>query len=84
MSKYFNSTFGLLIVLVIITVSGDARGAAAPDKLVGIHSARVMSQSMPWMAQEAGSSRNTISTSIWYSSHLRASSPPRCWAAMRR
>jgi ABC-type nitrate/sulfonate/bicarbonate transport system substrate-binding protein len=24
------------------------------DKLVGIHSARVMSQSMPWMAEEAG------------------------------
>jgi NitT/TauT family transport system substrate-binding protein len=29
-------------------------GASAPDKLVGIHSARVMSQSLPWMAQEAG------------------------------
>jgi NitT/TauT family transport system substrate-binding protein len=28
--------------------------AAAPEKLVGIHSARVMSQSMPWIAQEAG------------------------------
>ena len=28
--------------------------ASAPDKLVGIHSARVMSQSLPWMAQEAG------------------------------
>src|SRR2546423_13740990 len=31
-----------------------AHGAAAPDKLVGIHSSRVMSQSFPWMAQEAG------------------------------
>ncbi|HZA54274.1 MAG TPA: hypothetical protein VE616_08500, partial [Candidatus Udaeobacter sp.] len=28
--------------------------ARAADKLVGIHSARVMSQSLPWMAQEAG------------------------------
>ena len=28
--------------------------AGAPEKLVGIHSARVMSQSLPWMAQEAG------------------------------
>jgi NitT/TauT family transport system substrate-binding protein len=28
--------------------------AHAADKMVGIHSARVMSQSMPWMAQEAG------------------------------
>ena len=26
----------------------------AADKLIGIHSARVMSQSMPWIAQEAG------------------------------
>ena len=29
-------------------------GASAPDRLVGIHSARVMSQSFPWIAQEAG------------------------------
>ncbi|OGQ80537.1 MAG: hypothetical protein A3F90_16745 [Deltaproteobacteria bacterium RIFCSPLOWO2_12_FULL_60_19] len=28
--------------------------AAAADKLVGIHSARVLSQAMPWIAQEAG------------------------------
>ena len=28
--------------------------AAALDKLVGVHSARVMSQSFPWVAQEAG------------------------------
>ncbi len=32
----------------------SAYGAAAPDKLVGIHSARVMSQSFPWVAEEAG------------------------------
>src|SRR3712207_3036492 len=32
----------------------DAHGAAAPDSLVTIHSARVMSQSMPWIASEAG------------------------------
>src|SRR5918912_3684175 len=30
------------------------RAASAPDKMVGIHSSRVMSQSLPWMAQEAG------------------------------
>ncbi len=30
------------------------RAASAADKLVDIHSARVMSQSMPWIAQEAG------------------------------
>ncbi len=28
--------------------------ASALDKLIGIHSARTMSQSMPWIAQEAG------------------------------
>ena len=28
--------------------------ASSPDKMVGIHSSRVMSQSLPWMAQEAG------------------------------
>src|SRR5206468_9588725 len=28
--------------------------AFATDKLVGIHSSRTMSQSMPWIAQEAG------------------------------
>ena len=54
MGKYFNSILGILMALAIIAVSTDARGAAAPDKLVGIHSARVMSQSFPWVAQEAG------------------------------
>ena len=29
-------------------------GGFAADKLVGIHSARTMSQSMPWIAEEAG------------------------------
>ena len=31
-----------------------ARAAAAPDRLTGLHSAQVLSQSMPWIAQEAG------------------------------
>jgi NitT/TauT family transport system substrate-binding protein len=49
-------SIALTIVLVITAlISGPAvYGAAAPEKLVGIHSARVMSQSMPWIAQEAG------------------------------
>jgi ABC-type taurine transport system, periplasmic component len=38
-----------LILFVLI-----ARASQAADPMVGIHSARVMSQSMPWMAQEAG------------------------------
>src|SRR6266550_8381823 len=38
-----------LILFVLI-----ARASQAADPMVGIHSSRVMSQSMPWMAQEAG------------------------------
>src|SRR2546428_11483284 len=45
---------GFWLALVIASVISRTDGAAAPDKLVGIHSARVMSQSMPWMATEAG------------------------------
>ena len=44
--------FVLALAPVVWVVAAVA--AAAPDKMVGIHSARVMSQSMPWMAQEAG------------------------------
>jgi ABC-type nitrate/sulfonate/bicarbonate transport system substrate-binding protein len=45
--------------LVVLVVALGGWVAAAPvasalDKLVGIHSARVMSQSLPWMAQESG------------------------------
>ena len=43
------------MVVFFLTLAFLAEGQAqAADKLVGIHSARVMSQSMPWMAQEAG------------------------------
>ena len=45
---------GFLLALSIAAMVARVDGAAAPDKLVGIHSARVMSQSLPWMAQEAG------------------------------
>ncbi|HWO40453.1 MAG TPA: ABC transporter substrate-binding protein [Candidatus Eisenbacteria bacterium] len=37
-----------------LLVLGLASASPAADKLVTIHSARVMSQSMPWIAQEAG------------------------------
>ena len=45
-----------LILLLVFTIFSQAlsNAASAPEKLVGIHSARVMSQSLPWMAQEAG------------------------------
>jgi ABC-type nitrate/sulfonate/bicarbonate transport system substrate-binding protein len=41
------------MVLILVALVFPQRSFAA-DKLVGIHSARVMSQSMPWIAQEAG------------------------------
>src|SRR5262245_18928797 len=43
-----------VLVMFLFALAANAMGAAAPDKLVGIHSARVMSQSFPWVAQEAG------------------------------
>jgi NitT/TauT family transport system substrate-binding protein len=43
------------VVTLLLGLALFAGGVVhAADKLVGIHSARVMSQSMPWMAQEAG------------------------------
>ncbi len=42
---------GLILALAFGFVPSRALAA---DKLIGIHSARVMSQSMPWIAQEAG------------------------------
>ena len=44
---------GLLSVLAVLLFSWPL-SAPAVDKFVTIHSSRVMSQSMPWMAQEAG------------------------------
>src|ERR1041384_2464048 len=45
------NNFIMALMLTTLIAPGVCRGA---DALVGIHSARVMSQSMPWMAQEAG------------------------------
>ena len=54
MSSHKQSTLARLISLLFSLLGANLEGAAAPDKLIGIHSARVMSQSMPWMAQESG------------------------------
>ena len=43
-----------LAVLFIGLLAQDAEKVAAADRLTGLHSAQVMSQSMPWIAQEAG------------------------------
>jgi ABC-type nitrate/sulfonate/bicarbonate transport system substrate-binding protein len=42
------------IYLVMLSLLSGPLSALGADKLIGIHSARVMSQSMPWIAQEAG------------------------------
>src|SRR3989442_6532556 len=40
-----------LITFLLVSLPAGGFGS---DKLVGIHSSRTMSQSMPWIAQEAG------------------------------
>jgi NitT/TauT family transport system substrate-binding protein len=44
----------LAAIYFVLLAPALIHAASAPDKLVGIHSARVMSQSLPWMAEEAG------------------------------
>jgi NitT/TauT family transport system substrate-binding protein len=44
----------MLLLFVIGFIFSTGYRAWAAEKMVGIHSARVMSQSLPWMAQEAG------------------------------
>lgn len=54
MGNFKQSGSVLLLALAVVFGTTSAHAAAALDKMVGIHSARVMSQSMPWIAQEAG------------------------------
>jgi len=42
----------VFLLLAVVTFFADYVSAA--DRLTGLHSAQVMSQSMPWIAQEAG------------------------------
>ncbi len=52
-AKIFKLTMAaLMLQLGIVALPAESVGAA--DRLVGLHSAQVMSQSMPWIAQEAG------------------------------
>src|SRR5713226_3015022 len=44
----------LLPLLTALLLAHAPTATVAADKLIGIHSARVMSQSMPWIAEEAG------------------------------
>ncbi|HEX6769816.1 MAG TPA: ABC transporter substrate-binding protein [Candidatus Binatia bacterium] len=43
-----------IIFATLLPCASLAQAAAAPDRLIGLHSAQVLSQSMPWIAQEAG------------------------------
>jgi NitT/TauT family transport system substrate-binding protein len=43
-----------LLAIVTLLPLFSPIGVSGADKLIGIHSSRVMSQSMPWMAHEAG------------------------------
>jgi ABC-type nitrate/sulfonate/bicarbonate transport system substrate-binding protein len=45
------SRFAILLAGLVILAAG--RSAVAAEKLVGLYSAQVMSQSLPWIAQEA-------------------------------
>ena len=47
------SYFAAVISLTWLLIHSTSESLAA-DRLVGLHSAQVMSQSMPWIAQEAG------------------------------
>ena len=54
MSKFNRSAMAISLALSVFVFTPIAQGAAAPERLIGVHSARVMSQSFPWVAQEAG------------------------------
>ena len=55
MINQYRSQLCLAAVTFLFCLQLDAAGdALAADRLVGLHSAQVMSQSMPWIAQEAG------------------------------
>lgn len=43
-----------IAIVLLLGLGVVPREASAADKLVGIYAARVMSQSSPWIAQEAG------------------------------
>jgi len=54
MLKFFRRLFAAAILALGGVWLCGAEQAYAADRLVGLHSAQVMSQSMPWIAQEAG------------------------------
>jgi ABC-type nitrate/sulfonate/bicarbonate transport system substrate-binding protein len=53
-NKFSAKLLPAVAVLIALGSAVDALPAPAAEKLVGLYSARVISQSMPWIAQEAG------------------------------
>src|SRR5690349_19867575 len=51
--KTANRLSFLVLLAIVMTVQIPTTVRAA-DRLIGLHSAQVMSQSMPWIAREAG------------------------------
>lgn len=43
-----------IVIVTFLALTAQAVGGFAADKLTGLHSAQVLSQSMPWIAREAG------------------------------
>src|ERR1044072_1896378 len=54
MGRSKRAEVGKIAIAALILFVLVARTSQAADQMVVIHSARVMSQSMPWIAQEAG------------------------------
>src|SRR4051812_33864033 len=48
------SRFAFTLLAGLALAAAPVRSASAAEKLIGLYSAQVMSQSMPWIAQEAG------------------------------
>jgi ABC-type nitrate/sulfonate/bicarbonate transport system substrate-binding protein len=48
------SNRSLLWIVILVIANFGASPASGSDRLLGVQSARVMSQSMPWIAQETG------------------------------
>jgi ABC-type nitrate/sulfonate/bicarbonate transport system substrate-binding protein len=46
--------FGVLLIAAALLAALASRPVSGAERLVGLYSAQVMSQSMPWIAQEAG------------------------------
>ena len=58
METRFIKRFWLLVSFIVPALAFPVSTAAAAEKLLVLYTARTMSQSMPWIAQEAGLFRN--------------------------